>query len=115
MQLNQKFNLSRQLTHRYNAAWSHLNESEDVGTARAIVCKDWGKPDPHGESRRTLLILCVSSTEPDEAVEEAIGDTLQYSCRCEHDCCGHSQTYVGKTRRLRGGMWAVIQSSFINC
>ena len=115
MQLNEKFTLSRQTTHRYNAAWSHLDESEDVGMARAIITKEWGKPDPHGESRRSLTILFVVSQASEEEIREAIEDTLQFSCRCEHDCCGHVQTSVSKARRLRSGMWAVIQSSFINC
>jgi hypothetical protein len=114
MQLNEKFTLSRQTTRRYNAAWSHLDESEDVGMARAIISKDWGKHDPHGESRRTLIILCVSSQSDEEEVREAIEDTLQYSCRCEHDCCGHWQHSISKARRLRSGMWAIIQSSYRN-
>ncbi len=114
MNLNQKFNLSRQTSHRYNAAWSHLNESEDVGTARALMSKAFGKPDPHGESGRTLLILSVTSKAPEDEIREAIEDTLRHSCRCEHDCCGHWQTSVSKARRLRGGIWAVLQSSYAN-
>ena len=114
MNLNEKFHLSRQLTHRYNAAWSHLNEFEIVGTARAVGSKAFGKPDPDGDSGRTLLFLMVTSKAQEEAIREAIADTLQRSCRCEHDCCGHWQTSVSKARRLQGGMWAVLQSSYRN-
>jgi len=114
MNTNQKFNLSRQITHQYRAAWSYLNQSEDVGTARALMSKRFGKEDPHGESSRKLVILSVTSKEPEDKIREGIEDTLRYECRCEHDCCGHSQTYVSKARRIRSGLWAIILSSYAN-
>jgi hypothetical protein len=114
MNLNEKFTLSRRLTFRFNAAWSHLDESEDVGTARALTVKPFGKEDPHGEAKRTLSVMLIHTQADEEAVREAIAETLQYSCRCEHDCCGHWQTSVSRVRRLRGGMWAVMQSSYRN-
>ena len=114
MQLNEKFTLSRQTTHRYNAAWSHLNEAEEVGTARALLAKQFRQADPSGEQRRTLYILSISSNAPEEEVRQAIDDTLRYSCRCEHDCCGHSQIWVSRSRRLRGGLWAIVQHSAAN-
>lgn len=114
MNLNQKFTLSRQLDRRYNAAWGHLNESEDVGTARALLAKRFRRPDPSGEQEQTLYILSISSDAPEEEVRQAIEDTLRFSCRCEHDCCGHSQKWVRRARRLRGGLWAIIQHSAAN-
>lgn len=115
MNLNEKFHLSRRLTFRYNAAWASLDESEEVGTARVLSRKDFGRPDPHGESKRTLSLMSVCAREAtEEAVREAICETLQYSCRCEHDCCGHWQTSVSRARKLGGGLWAVLMSSYRN-
>jgi hypothetical protein len=41
---------------------------------------------------------------------------MRHACRCEHDCCGHTQTYVSKARKLpRQNIWVVKLDSTINC
>jgi len=113
MENMEKIILERQTSHRYNAGWSHLNESEFVGTARVLARKKHGRD--YGESRAAFTLLLVSSKEEPETVIRSIHDTLRHSCRCEHDCCGHWQSHVSKVRHLRGCLYAVIEQQFINC
>ena len=49
-----------------------------------------------------------------EAIEHAIQDTMQQACTCEHDCCGHVRSYVSRVRRLKSGLYAVIENHYRN-
>ena len=106
-----KFTLERQTSHRYNAAWSALNDSEYVGTARRVFSRT---SHNDGESARTFSLLLISSKESAENITSAIYDTMRQACRCEHDCCGHWQSSVSRVRHLGGNQWAVFESSYRN-
>jgi hypothetical protein len=105
--MQDRIQLERQTSHRYNDAWAYLNNHEHVGTARVLTSKPHGKSD--GESKRTFSVLLVTSQEPTDTIAKAIRDTMRHSCRCEHDCCGHWQSRVNHVRRLKSGLWAVIE------
>lgn len=110
--MNEKITLERRLTHRYNVGWSHLDDIEYVGTAR-LVSSHTKHND--GESQRVFSLLLVTSGEDEQSIKDAIRDTMQSGCRCEHDCCGHWQTSVDRVRRIKGGnCFAVLQSSYRN-
>lgn len=110
---NDKITLERQTSHKYNSAYSHLNESEFVGTARILTRKKHGKE--YSESRSAFSLLLVSSKDEPENIISGIYDTMRHSCRCEHDCCGHWQSSVSKVRHLGKGLYAVIESQYVNC
>jgi len=63
---------------------------------------------PDGESFRQLHL--VSGEPHDDDLNEA----FRYRCGCEHDCCGHVQTSITKTRLLKSGDLAVIVSGWRN-
>ena len=108
--MNDPFSLSVQLTHKYNAGWSHLDESHHLGECRVTASKE-RKSDDRGESFSQLLIVETdtgSSKYRPRNIIRAIHDTFQSSCRCQHDCCGHISTYVRKARHLCGNRYAVL-------
>lgn len=110
--MNEKIELERQTSRKYRPGWDYLNPSEHVGTARVLASKPHGKPTD--DSKRTFSLLLVSSTDTPENIVHAIHDTMQHSCRCEHDCCGHVRSYVSRVRRLKSGLYAVIESHYRN-
>lgn len=106
-----KFNLSRLLTRKYVPAYSYLDKSEDVGTARRLTVR---RSREDGESYREFSLFLVSSTCDKQAIIDALYDTLRSGCRCEHDCCGHYQNSVIKVRPLKGNLYAVLTSAYRN-
>lgn len=108
-----KITLSKRLTYKYSSAYADLDRHiEDMGTARALGEKTIKRD---AESRTTLGLFLVSSKFRPSNVKRAFYDTLRYSCRCEHDCCGCLQTSVSKVRHLGKGLYAVKLSSYVNC
>jgi len=107
MNTTEPITLTRRTTRKYSAGWSHLDDSKNVGTARVLSSSIVDR-DKFGEYRVQTLILRVRSTCPPDEVRDAIHDTLTSGCRCEHDCCGHVQTSVHRTRKTpRGNLWVV--------
>lgn len=107
---SEKITLSRQTSHKFNAAYAYLNDTEDVGTARLMASKPF-----RGDADRAFRLLKVQSADSVSNVMQAIRDTFRRACSCEHDCCGHMQTYIGSIRPLKNGFYAVIESSYRNC
>lgn len=109
------FSLARRLTHGYVNGWKDLEKWHDLGTGRVIRRKDAREDSDGGYSQ-----LVIIEVEPDAGkyrprnIMRAIADTMQHGCRCEHDCCGHIQTHVARTRRLRDGRYAAIISGYPN-
>lgn len=49
-----------------------------------------------------------------ELIQEALSDAFSYSCRCEHDCCGHYQKYVSyicPARKKKSG--AIVKDCYV--
>lgn len=114
--MNEKIALERQTSRKYRAAYSYLNDSEHVGTARVLMRKPHRnrKPDSDGSGSTFMLLSISAPADQQEHVEDAIHDTMQHQCQCEHDCCGHVQTHIGRTRRLKSGLWAVVETFYRN-
>lgn len=110
--MQDRIELERQTSRKYCAGWDYLNPREHVGTARVLTHKPHGKP--RDESKRSFALLLVTSKDTPENIEDAIQDTMQHSCRCEHDCCGHVHSYVSRIRRLKSGLYAVIENHYRN-
>lgn len=110
--MHDRIKLERQTSRRYRAGYDYLNPREHVGTARVLTHK------PHGfareDSKRSFALLLVTSKDTPDNITDAIHDTMRHSCTCEHDCCGHVQSYVSRVRRLKSGLYAVIENHYRN-
>lgn len=108
------FALSVLLTHKYVPGWDHLDKRHDLGSAIDLRVKA-AKWDDHGESCRQFLVLDVDAPRyRPRNIMRAIRDTMRRGCRCEHDCCGHIQSSVSRTRHLGGSRYAVVISGCRN-
>ena len=105
------FSISVLLTHKWATGWNHLDESHDLGSCVTTREKS---PKWTGESFRQFLVLDATSPYRPRNIMRAIRDTLQHGCRCEHDCCGHIQSYVLRIRHLGGSRYAVILGGYMN-
>jgi hypothetical protein len=86
-----EFTLAVRKTRKYNNGWSYLDNWDEIGTAKILKSKS--KTRAHSDSHRSIVLLEVSPYEglpvvTDDDIREAIMDTMQQSCRHEHDCCG---------------------------
>jgi hypothetical protein len=109
-----QFSLRARITHTYVPGWNDLDKWHDLGVATLARVKParWAE---NGESYRQLEIVRVDSPgyRP-RNIMRAIEDTMQSGCRCEHDCCGHIQTYVKRVRQLCPGTFAVLVGGYRN-
>lgn len=60
----------------------------------------------------SLLVLADLGTASPPTTASA--PSRSCSCRCEHDCCGHVRSYVSRVRRLKSGLYAIIESHYRN-
>lgn len=103
--------LQRRQTRRYREAYSHLDQWEQIGTAE-IIRSTKTKIASDG-NRHAYLSLIKVKAEPDATpveIADAILDTYQQECRCEHDCCGHMFGGARHAKHLRGDLYAVKMS-----
>lgn len=103
------FTLVQRLTFQFNTGWSHLDKYNDIGTA-TIVRRDERVWDDNGEAGSQIVVLRVEIDNPPvkfEDIKEAIEDTMSFSCRCEHDCCGHVSGGVSEVLALDNGDYEV--------
>jgi hypothetical protein len=116
--MNTPFALCMRLTHGYQARYSYLEKSHNMGECQVIAGRE-RKWDRHGESFRQLLILSVntgSTPYRQRNIIRAIEDTMEFGgCACSHDCCGHISGGARKVRPLGGHRYAVIMSGSRNC
>jgi hypothetical protein len=99
----------KKLTHKYNPAWAHLDESEYMGFDLKIV---YGKArySDDGESVKTIAYATASKPVTKSQMYQML-HAFDRSCRCEHDCCGHfngGARYSGLKKVSRNGRkWAI--------
>lgn len=110
-----EFEISARLSHKYVSGWNHLDQWHPVGIARPVPTGRPSRWDENGESFRSFELLEVNAGNTRPAnVKRAIEDTMQTGCRCEHDCCGHVQSYVSRVRRLKSNLYAVTVRGYRN-
>lgn len=56
-------------------------------------------------------LLCRADTRP--ALTPMLA-ALTYSCHCEHDCCGHMQSYVRQVQHVKRKEWRILVSFYRN-
>lgn len=92
-------------TFRYDQGWKELDRYEFVGWFRVLKSR-------HTESRdqdtgKQFLLVRAPSGVQDELVIDALSNEFSFSCRCEHDCCGHWSSYVRDVRHVKRREWRV--------
>lgn len=112
-----KINIYKRVTHGYRIGYDHLNDHVFVAVGKMLKPKVVEYDDDGtGYTQHTIVTLSGAQKRAIEArhgkgirhwVARAIEDSLDYGCCCEHDCCGHTQTYAtatpvpGKPREYR--------------
>lgn len=98
------------LTHKYRAGWSHLDNHEYVfdlklTPPRLLRAADNGDIDQvmHGrlntkqrEQAKAVWEKLPSRDRPPfkHWLRDVIAGAFDRGCQCEHDCCGHYQSYA---------------------
>ena len=87
-------------THKYRAGYAELDEWKFIGEIHIfnqhIETDD--DEDDQGESWTENKMGCVNVLHgpySKETIDRAVRDSFFGGCRCEHDCCGHTQWYAG--------------------
>lgn len=115
-----KFTGWKRTTHTYNTAYKHLDAAEPVGTFHELSAskRDYG-PDTesswYGESWARHFRIKAPAGASLEDIRAAMWDIYEYSCCCEHDCCGHVSSRVRKVQRIRRREYRVTVGYSINC
>lgn len=118
------------LSYTYNLAYAHLDESVCLGEIRMTSPQQVESQDDDGgitfatqveasPSNLAIAKAAYRAAKPEGVTfsnwyGRAIAETLSYSCGCEHDCCGHSQTSASVTK-LSPRRFSVTLRSYINC
>lgn len=98
------------LTHKYRAGWSYLDRHEYVFDLKLTPRKLVNRTDDGDLDH--ILFGRISAKQREQArkvweelprqdrgqfkhwLRAAIGSAFDSGCQCEHDCCGHYQSYA---------------------
>lgn len=108
------------LTYRYNDGWKGEDEYTYVGLFRLLK---WTEPDYgpdtgkswYGESWARTYTVKAPAGLSFEQVENVLRNEFRHSCRCEHDCCGHTSSRAHKVIHVKRREYRVVVSFSINC
>ncbi len=107
-------NAYKKLTHKYNPAWSELDDDEYMGFDLKVV---YGKArySDDGESVKTIAYATTSKPVTETQMYQML-HAFDRSCRCEHDCCGHFNGGARTPKQLsrNGRKWAITLSYYAN-
>ena len=82
-------NLFTRLTHQYQGGWSHLDDSELVGTVKQLAVSHKRIPDDYDDGGSVKFRIVAPSKLKGVNLSRAIADTHTYNnCRHDYDCCG---------------------------
>lgn len=105
------------LTHKYVDGYKHLDEEEYKGIFHILSVS---APQDYDESSdswaRTYRVKAPAGLTREE-IEGVLRNEFRYGCRCEHDCCGHTQSYVrarGIKHIKRREYWVSV-NFYLNC
>ena len=105
-----KHHIYARLTHKYRAGWSHLDRHEYVFDLKLTPHKLVNRTDDGDLDH--LLFGRISAKQREQARKvweklprqdrgqfkhwlcRAISSEFVSGCQCEHDCCGHYQSYA---------------------
>lgn len=105
-----KHHIYARLTHKYRAGWSHLDRHEYVFDLKLTPHKLVNRTDDGDLDHLLFGRISAKQREQAKAVWEklpsrdrgqfkhwlsrAISNEFVSGCQCEHDCCGHYQSYA---------------------
>jgi hypothetical protein len=101
------FSLAVRMSHKYHTGWNGLDRWQTIG--KAIVTKSGdAKWDDQGEGFKQVILVEAEAPGIRPAnVKRALSDRFASGCRCEHDCCGHVQTFTHRVFHMGGDRYAV--------
>ena len=70
--------------------------------------------DKYGDSWDNVIIVETPEDWDENDMECAANPAAHYSCSCEHDCCGHLQSYLRRVMQLDVGKFAVSIHNYRN-
>lgn len=105
--------LARRLTHKYNDGHSHLDRWHNLGTFAGISAE---VIHDNGESYEVKLTVNVDlgSKYRTANVINALLDSVESACTCEHDCCGHYRRSGHSATHIDGNTYEVVVSAHRN-
>jgi hypothetical protein len=108
-----KFSGYKRVTHGFTDGWkseaehAHIGEFKELGSNRVSY-------SDNGESAdRRITFVAPRGTSSKDAIA-VIRNHLSFGCRCEHDCCGHTQGYATDVRRTKGRRFSAVLHTYIN-
>lgn len=109
--------LQERLTHSYNDGWQHLDKWGEGGTFHVLKTSKrvYDENDSRGEYWSTYITIKQPRNMPHDLVERILESAFRYSCKCEHDCCGHISTWVRSAKHIKRREWRVEIGHAINC
>jgi hypothetical protein len=99
-------------TNQYNDSYSHLDEWQQIGTAKILayrLIRDDGS-DGHAHATRVIAPAALRAIDLTRAIEDTMRES---NCRHEHDCCGCPSTHA-HARRVSAREYAVTLFTFYN-
>jgi hypothetical protein len=112
-----KFDGYRRLTFQFNDGWKDEDEHEFLGEfmiLKSRIRQSSNHDTSNGEAGERIYTVraprCVSEAD----IINALRDAFTSGCRCEHDCCGHLQTYAYLPKRQKRRTWVVEVRCYYN-
>lgn len=114
-----KFPGYKRLTYKYVDGWKHEDEYEYVGEFRILSVseEDYGDENSswYGECWSRNYIVKAPKNLDFDSIRDALDDAFRYSCRCEHDCCGHTRSSTHEVKHLKRREYLVTVGFSVNC
>ncbi len=112
-----RFEGYRRLTFQFNDSWKDEDEHQYVGEFMILKCRIRHpslQDSSNGEAGERIYTVRVPRGVSRDDIINALRDSFTYGCRCEHDCCGHLQSYAYLPRRQKRRTWMVEVRSYYN-
>lgn len=105
----------KRITHKFNEGWKDLDQQEYIGRFKQLGIKAGGVhyTDDEGSTDMKLTFVAPKGVNAEDAIE-VIRNELSYGCRCEHDCCGHMQSYGRDIKRVKGRIFTAVLHRYPN-
>jgi hypothetical protein len=117
--MSNKFPAYKRLTHRYVDGWKCDEDYEYVGEFYMLKRHeaDYGdeKSSWYGECWSRDYTVKAPRGLDFTTIEAALDDAFRFSCRCEHDCCGHTSTSMDKVKHTKRREYLVTVNYSVNC
>jgi hypothetical protein len=101
--------LYKRLSYGYNSGWRQLDTHRYVGNMKVFPRKitSVSGADSAPTVRYSFLVELQDKRLRSKDVERPLRDHFQHSCRCEHDCCGHTFSHTERITRVGRGRYMV--------